>query len=147
ADIRRLTVQQHVDLGRLPMEAVLLIADRPDGSPCRGTKPAWIDGRVALLIHNYVAVLILFQKAFRHANLARDHDAIGGSQRFASDPNPPGVHPFFLCLAIDKIHDFVGDTITDLVRMTFGNGFTGKKIVPAWHGLTPLRKKTQPILA
>src|SRR5690606_4454276 len=94
----------------------------------------------------YLSILVLLQQALGYANLARNDHMVRGCQRFAGDANAPGVHPLLLRLSIDKIHDLVRDAISYLVRMTFGNRLAGEKIVSAYHGQTPLRKKTQPIL-
>ena len=95
-DIGRLGVEQDLDLGGLVMEAVLLVADVLDGGAGRGLDPGGIDRRAA--------------------DLAGDHDAIGGRERLASDPDLIGVDPLGCTFAEEQVDDLVGDPVANLVR-------------------------------
>jgi hypothetical protein len=54
---------------------------------------------------------------------------------------PQGFNAGFGGFAIHQINDFVGNPVTDLVWMTFGNGFARKQVVSAHAGI-PLKEKT-----
>ncbi len=99
-----------------------------------------IDDRMPPLVVDDVPALVLLEKAVGNADLTCDDYPVCRGQRFAGDPNLPGVHPLFLRLTVNEIDDLVGNAIANLVWMTLGYGFAGEKIVPACHGLTPLRK-------
>ena len=87
-DVGGLGVQQHVDLGGLPVEAVLLVADRLDGAAGGGFELGGID--------DLLAVAVDLQKRVGHTDLAGDDDAVGGRQRFAGDADCRGSVPVFL---------------------------------------------------
>ena len=87
-----------------------------------------------------LAVLALLQQCIRHPDFACDDDAVRGRQRLAGNAHVPGIHPGLLRLPIDQVHDLIGNTVANLVRMTFGHGFAGEKIVLPPHGC-PLLKK------
>ena len=70
-DVGRLGVQQHFDLGGLPVEALLLIADVLDRRTRHG-----LDGR---------------RVDRRSTDLARDHDAVRRRESLAGDPDLIGV--------------------------------------------------------
>jgi hypothetical protein len=76
SDMGRLGMEQHFDIGALPMKAVLLIADIADG------KARSIDND-------------FFADLLRPASLARNHDPIGRRQGFAGDPQIPGIPAVF----------------------------------------------------
>ena len=67
-DVLRLAVQQHLDIGVLPMKARLLVADVLDG--------------LAGALDDAVA-----GDAFGSAIFAGDDDAVGGGEGFAGDPD------------------------------------------------------------
>ncbi|MCY1237568.1 hypothetical protein D9M72_502710 [compost metagenome] len=121
SDVGGLEVQKHVDLGRLPVEAVLLIADLADRLAGGGLELRGVD--------DVVAVLVLLQKARRQANLAGDHNAVRRRQRLAGNAHAPGIDTGLGSFTVDQIDDLVGDTVTHLVRMTFGYGFTREQVV------------------
>ena len=106
-DVGRLAVQQDDDLGRLPVEAGLLVADVLDGLAGR---------RVDLLLGDGGGT----------AGLARDHHVIGGRQGFAGHAHRPGVEALLQRLAVEQIDDLVGNPVAHLVRMTFRNRLAGE---------------------
>ena len=67
------------------------------------------------------------------ANLAGDDDAVGGRQRLAGDADLIGIDARLDAFAEIEIDDFVGNSVANLVRMAFGNGFAGKLKVLAGH--------------
>ncbi|MNL41332.1 hypothetical protein D3C87_1637350 [compost metagenome] len=126
-----LEVQENVDLRRLPVETVLLIADVADRLACSRLELRRID--------DVVAVLVLLQKARRQANLAGDHNAVRRRQRLAGNAHAPGIDTGLGRFAIDQIDDLVGDTVTHFVRVAFGYGFTREQVVCTHAGI-PLKK-------
>ena len=113
------------------MEAVLLVADILDGAAGGGLELRRID--------DVFAVLVLLHQARRQADLAGDDDAVGRRQRFAGNAHAPWIDAGLGRFAVDQIDDLVGDAVTDLVRMTFGNRFAGKEIIRAHFGI-PLKE-------
>ena len=105
-------MQQDFNLGRLPVKAALLIADGLDGAPRR-----------------------LFNLGMGHrrgpAGFAADHNPVGGGKGFAGHAHLRRVHALLQGLAEKQIDDFIGNAVTNLVRMAFGYGFAGKKIILA----------------
>ena len=69
---------------------------------------------------------IVFGNGRRTAGFARDHDAVGGRQRFAGDTNLTCVPAIARAEFEEGIDDLIGDAVADLVGMTFRNGFTGE---------------------
>ena len=114
-NVRRLGMQQDFDLGLLPMKAFLLVADVFDGGARHGFD-------------------ILGADRFGAAGFARDDDPVGGGQGFAGGANIPGAHAFLGAFAEEQIHDFVGNPVTDLVRVTFRNAFRGEEVIRPRHG-------------
>ena len=118
-DVGRLGVQQHLDGGLVPVEAVLLVAD---------------------VLHRHAGMMS--DEVAGHgagaAVLAGDDDAICRRQRLASHPHSPRIEALRLGLAEEEIDDLVGDAVADLVRMTFGHGLAGEEIVRSGHGGGPL---------
>ena len=104
-DIGRLAMQQHVDLGVLPVEAGLLVADIVDGLAGRGLELGGIDHRETGGVLYDLAVLALLQQGIRHAHLARNHHPVGGRQRLAGDPNGRRVHPGLLGFPENQVDD------------------------------------------
>ena len=111
-DVRRLRVQEHLDLGRRPMEAGLLVADLAHRVARDLLDPFGGDGR-------------------RAADLARDHDPIGGRQRLGGDPGARVRRQV-------GVDDAVGDAIADLVGMTLGHRLAGEQVVGPRHADFPL---------
>ncbi len=101
-DVRRLLVQQHFDLGALPVEALLLVADVADGEARR------VDDD-------------LLGDLFGPAGLARDHDAVGRGERLAGDAQVLGRPAVLRAQAEERVDDLIGDAVADLVGMAFGN--------------------------
>lgn len=149
ADVRRLAVQQNLDLCRFPVEAGLLVADLANGLAGDRLELGRIDDRVAGGIHQDLASLILLQQRLGNADLAGDDNTVGGGQSLAGDADFPRVHAGLLGLAIDQIDDLVGDAVANLVGMTLGNGFRGEEVVLPRHGCPLLKKRSAglPILA
>ena len=112
-DIGRLAVQQHLDVGAVIGEAVLVVADVLDHIARDLADQFAIDHRDAVDIPEQLA-----------AALAGDHDLVGRAQRLAAEPciDEAVVGDAELDVLLDEgIEDRIGDLIRDLVRMTFGN--------------------------
>ena len=122
-DIGRLGVQQHLDFGGLPVEALLLIADVLDG----GTRRL-LDGRG-------------FDS--RSTNLPRDHHPIRRSEGLAGDPDLVGVEPRLGTLSEEQVDDLIRDAITNLVGVTFGHGLAGEKKVGPDHVAPPFIERVR----
>ena len=108
-DIDGLLMQQHFDVGGVPVEAVLLVTDVLDG--------------VAGDLDDAV------ERNMRTTHFAGDDDAIGGAERLCGDTDRIGIDAGLGAFAEELIDDFIGDAVADLVRMSFGNGLTGEKII------------------
>ena len=116
-DVGRLRMQQDFDVGGLPVEPFLLVADVLD--------------RAA-----HHALDLLVGDGFGTAGLAGDHHLVGGGERFAGRTDGPGVHARLRAFAEEQIDDLVGNPVADLVGMAFGNRLAGEQIRRA-HQLTP----------
>ena len=117
-DVGRLGVQQHVDLGILPVEPVLLVADGLDGEP--GAVDEVVAGDLG-----------------RAAGLAGDHHAVGGGQRLGGDAQLARIPAMFRAVLEEGVDHLVGDAVAHLVRVAFGNGFAGEQIGLARHASAP----------
>ena len=101
-------MQQNLDLGVGPVEALLGIADILD--------------RLARQLFD-----VGMGDAAAAAHFAGDHDAVGGAQRFGRD-----ARARITCeICID---DRIGNAVANLVRMPFGDGFAGEQIIGIGHG-------------
>ena len=107
ADVWRLSVEQDLDLGGLPVKAVLFVADVADCLAGGRFEFRRVDDRMAGRVHQNVAGLVLLEQRLRHADFAGDHDAVGCRQRFACDADLPWVHSGLLGFAVDEIDNFV----------------------------------------
>ena len=116
-DVGRLRMQQDLDVAGLPVEAFLLVADVLDRSAHGGFDVIIGDG-------------------LRPARLARDHHLVGGGERFARSADRPRIDPGLGTFAEKQIDDLVRNPVANLVRMTFGNGFTREQVRRA-HQLFP----------
>ena len=125
-DVRRLGVQQDFHLRRLPVKAVLLVADILDG----GAR------------HRFD---FLRADRFGATGLARDDHAVGGGQGLAGGADVPGAHAFLGAFAEEQIHHFVGNAVTDLVGMAFRNAFRGEEIIRPRHGDVLKKPKRAPL--
>ena len=123
-DVRRLAVQQYVDLAGLVVKAVLLVADVTDRAARHRAEAARLDGAV------------LLEERIGRAKLAGDDHSVGGAKHLARNTDLPWVHAGLLGLAVDEVDDLVGDAVRDLVWMAFGNGLGREKVVLA-HGRKP----------
>ncbi|QTK79822.1 hypothetical protein AT6N2_C2179 [Agrobacterium tumefaciens] len=133
-DIGRLRMQENVDLGGLPVETVLFISDVADRLAGGGLKLGRVNDRMPGSILDDLAVLVLLQQRVGNANLTRDNDAIGRGKRFTSDAHGPRVNARLGRFTINEIHDFIGNTITNLVRMTLGHGLAGEQVIGTHAG-------------
>ncbi len=133
-DISRLRMQENVDLGGLPVETILLVADIADSFAGGGFELRGIDNRMAGCVLEDLAVLVLLQQRIGNPNLTRNHDAVGRCKRFAGDAHGPRVHARLGRFTVNEIHDFIGNTITNLVRMTLGHGLAGEQIIGTHAG-------------
>ena len=115
-DVRRLGMQQDFDLGGLPVKTLLLVTDILDGGARRRFD-------------------FLGADRLGSTGLPRDDHAIGGGQGFAGRADVPGAHAFLGTFAEKQVHHFVGDTVADLVGVTFRHAFRGEKIVRPRHAL------------
>ena len=114
-DVGRLRMDMHLDLGVLPREAFLIVADILDGGARRFFHHPSGDRSGA-------------------ADFAGQHDTVGGRQGFHRDAGI-GIG------TQEGIDDGVGDPVAHLVGMTFRHGLAGEQIVgpgqifsPAGHG-------------
>src|SRR5487761_2296151 len=105
-NIGRLRVQQHFDVGILPMKTILLVTN--------------IANRFAGGLDD-----TLLRKRWS-AHFAGNHQTVGRSQRLAGHADLIGVKTRLRTLAKVKIDDFVRNPVAPLVRMAFGHGFTGE---------------------
>src|SRR5262249_36624822 len=112
-------------------ETVLLVADILDGAAGCSLELRRVD--------DVVAVLVLLHQAWRQAYFTSDHDAVRGGQGFAGNAHAPGIDAGLGRFAVDQIHDLVRDTVTHLVRVTFGNRLTGEEVISAHSGI-PLKE-------
>src|SRR6185437_16050686 len=69
----------------------------------------------------------------RAARFTGNHHTVGGGKRLAGDADVFGIETVFGAFAREQIHHFVGNPVTDLVRMAFGNTFAGEQIIFARH--------------
>ena len=102
-------MQQHLDVGVFPVEAVLLVADITDGEPRHMGDVVARDRRGT-------------------AGLARDHDTVRGCKGLAGNANVAGVPAMLRRRAEEGVDDLVGNAVADLVGMAFGHGFTGEQV-------------------
>ncbi len=136
-DIGRLAVQQHVDLGGLPVETSLLVADCLDRLAGGGLELGRIDHRMAGGVDHHLAVLALPEQRLGNPDFAGDHDAVGGGQRLAGDADPGRIHAGLLGLTEHQVDDLVADPVANLVGMTLGNRFRSEQIGRPRHAKPP----------
>ena len=126
-DVGRLAVQQHLDVGAVPGEAVLVVADiLHDAARDLGDQ---------LAVHDRMAVVFLHQRLLAAA-FAGDDDLVGGRQRLAAEPGVDLAVVFDTELDVVRqkgVENRVGNLVADLVGMAFGNGLTGEQVVLAGH--------------
>ena len=122
-DVRRLAVQQHLDIGAVEREAVLIVADILDDLPRRLRDHLAIDdGLVAVLVK---------QRSLAAA-LAGDDDLIRRAQRLAAESriDLAVVGDSELDVVFEKqIEDRVRDLVANLVRVSFRHQLAGEQIV------------------
>ncbi len=126
-DVGRLAVQEHLDVGAVEREAVLVVADVSHhlaGDP-----------RDELAIDHRVAAVLGEQRRLA-ATFTGDDDLVGRAQRLAAEP---GIHQAVigdaeLDVVLEKgVEDRVRNLVTDLIGMTFGNGLASEEIVDVRH--------------
>ena len=105
---------RHFDVSVAPMEAVLLVADV-------------LDRLCERLLRSRRG------RNFRAADFAGDDDPVGRRQRLAGDADLIGIDARLRPFAEEQIDDFVRNPIANLVRMAFGNGFTGELVILTSH--------------
>ena len=115
-DVAGLGVQQHPNIGPLPMKALLLVADILDGH-ARNVRDQ-IPG-----------------DALRAPGFAGNNHLIGGCQRLACDPELPGIDAGLRPFAEKQIDDLVGNAVANLVGMPLRHRFTGKEIRLSRHSV------------
>ncbi|CLP78007.1 Uncharacterised protein [Mycobacterium tuberculosis] len=113
------------------MEAVLLVTNVTNGLARSGLELRRVD--------DVVAVLVLLHQARRKANFAGDDDAVGGRESFAGNAHSPRINAGLGSLAVDEIDDLIGNTVTNLVGMAFGNRLAGEQVTCAHYGI-PLKE-------
>src|SRR5262245_36384903 len=127
-DVGRLAVQQHLDVGAVVREAVLVVADVLDHA-------ARDLGDQLAVDHRLVAVLAKQRRLA--AAFAGDDDLVGGAEGLAAEPRVDLalVGDAELDVVLDEgVEDRIRDLVADLVGMAFGNGFAGEQVVGAGHG-------------
>src|SRR5262249_37669607 len=133
----RLAVQQHLDVGAVIGEAVLVIAD--------------VVHHAARDLGDHLAIDYGMIAVFREQRrltptLAGDDDLVGGAERLAAEPrvHQAVVGDAELDVVLDEsVEDRVRDLVADLVGMTLGNRFAGEQIVRVRH-LESLPSQDQP---
>ena len=119
----RLAVQLILEFQRVPVEAVLLIADPLDGRA---------DDALDLLDRARDPLVVLIDALA--PDLAGEDDAVGGGQRLAGDAR-------LRILGQEQIDDRVGNLVGDLVGMAFGNRFGREEIIAAHRWCSILLRK------
>ena len=102
-NVGRLGVEQHFAARILPVETVLLIADRLDGIARRFLDQVLGD-------------------RFRAADFAGENDRVRRRQRFAGNAGERFARK-------EKIDDGIGNPVAHLVGMALGNGFAGEQVI------------------
>ena len=126
-DVGRLAVQQHLDVGAVIGEAVLVVADVLDHVAR--------DLRDQFAVHHRL-VAVLVEERRLAAALAGDDDLVGGGQRLAAEPriHLAVVGDAELDVVFEKrVEHRVGNLVADLVRMTFGNRLAGEQKIGVSH--------------
>ena len=90
------------DLGSFPMETFLFITDGANSI-------------ASLFDHDFLG------HTFRTAGFARQHHTVGGRKRFNGNTR------IFVC-GQKCVNNGIGNAVTNFVRVTFRNGFAGKKL-------------------
>jgi len=122
-DVRRLAMQQDLDIGAVVRKAILVVADVLDDA-ARGF------GDDLAIDHGFVAVLLKQRRL--PATLPRNDDLVRRAQGLAAEP---GIHLAFVgdaepdVVLEESVENRVGNLIADLVRVPFGNRLAGEQIV------------------
>ena len=93
-------MQQHFNLGRIPMKARLFIADVFDGLAGHGDNHIIGDG-------------------LRPTHFTTNHHTVGGGKGFTAKTHTRRIHLFGQSLTEKKIHDLIRNPVTDFVWMAF----------------------------
>ena len=124
-DVGRLAVQQHLDVGAVIREAVLVVADVLDHAAG--------DLGDQLAVDHRHAVDGLEQLA---AAFAGDHDLVGGAERLAAQASVDlaVVGDAERDVLLDEgVENGVGNLVGHLIRMTLGYGLAGEQIIGVGH--------------
>ena len=116
-------MQQHLDIGAVIGEAVLVVADVAHHVARDLTNQLAVD-------HGVVAVFDE-QRGLATA-LTGDDDLVGGAERLAAKPriHQAVVGDAELDIVLDeRIEDRIRNLVADLVGMTLGDGLAGKQII------------------
>ena len=108
-------MQQHLDIGAVIGKAVLVVADVLDHVAG--------DLRDHLAVDHGLRAVLLEQRRLA-ASFAGNDDLVGGGQRLAAEPgiDQAVVGNAELDVVLDESVEYgVGNLVTHLVRMTFGN--------------------------
>ena len=108
-DVVGLAMQVIFEAELVPMEAILLITDSLDGRAHSRFDFGLRAGRPFSVHINTLA-----------ADFAREHDQLGGCQRFTGDAR-------LRVFRQEQIDDGIRNLVGDFVRMAFGNRFAGKQ--------------------
>ena len=131
-DFGGLAMQMVLEGQRLPVEAVLFIADFAHRT-AHGLFDFFLCARRPAGVFGPVEVLRIIHR--RAANLAREDDALRRGHGFAGNPRL-GI------LGQHQIDDGIGDLVGNLVRMAFRNALGSKEETGAHEGRIPDIKKS-----
>ncbi len=118
-------MQEHLDVGAVVREAVLVVTDVLDDIARNLGQPLAVDHRHAVDGLEELA-----------AAFARDDDLVRRAERLAAEPRVDQalVGDAELDVLLDEcVEDRIGNLIADFVGMAFGHGFAGEQIVLAGH--------------
>ena len=132
-DVGGLFMQMAGVFGLVPVEPLLLVADVLDRCANLGLQRAYD-------VLGEGLVLGLRSARFSSPDLARQNDAVGGHQGLASDTR-------FGIGAQKRVDDGVGNSVSDLVRVTLGNTFAGEDIAGTAQGVGLRRLGTSMLTA
>jgi hypothetical protein len=126
-DVGRLSVQQHLDVGAVIGEAVLVVSDVAHHVAGDLRDHFAIDHRV---------VAVLGEQRRLAAAFPGNDDLVGGAERLAAEP---GIHQAVigdaeLDVVLDEgVENGIRNLVADLVGVAFGNRLAGEQVVDMWH--------------
>src|SRR5690606_11692057 len=121
-DVFGLAVQQHLDVGSLPVESLLGVADVADGH--------------AGVVGDEIARDLVGAAVF-----AGDDDTVGRGKRFSGAAQRPDIQSLLEGGTVVEIDDLVGNPVADLVRMALGHAFAGEQIARTRHAGVSLENR------